>query len=148
MKSKLLAIIIFVAIMLPLFVVPVMASSQVVDISRPVGNEIVTKSEFSICGVAIEDEVYIELFYKDKGTGQYKALETTEGDHCFKVGKIFSKDFELKYMGKNDIMVKAYTAATKNDPQINKYTITRVEEKKKANWLEKALSWFTGDETK
>ncbi len=148
MKSKLLTFIIIIAVMLPLFVVPTLASSQVVDISRPDGNEIVTKEIFSICGVTIEDEAYIEIFYKDRETDLYKPLQTTDGDYSFKVGKIFSKDIELKYMGKNEIKVKAYTSATKNDPQINKYTITRVEEKKKENWLEKALNWFTGDETK
>lgn len=134
--------------MLPLFVVPALASSQVVDISRPDGNEIVTKDVFSICGVALEDNVYIEIFYKDRESDQYKLLPTTDGDYCSKVGKIFSKDIELKYMGKNEIKVKAYTSESKNDPQINKYTITRVEEKKKENWLEKALNWFIGDETK
>ncbi|QNU66790.1 hypothetical protein EHE19_018460 [Ruminiclostridium herbifermentans] len=148
MKSKLLTFIIIIAFMLPLFVVPTLASSKIVDISRPDGNEIVTKEIFSICGVAIEDEAYIEIYYKDRETDLYKPLQTTDGEYVFKVGKIFSKDIELKYKGKNELRIKAYTAATKNDPQIEKYTITLVEEKRKENWLEKALNWFAGDETK
>lgn len=148
MKSKLITFIILIAIMLPLFVTPALASSQVVDISRPDGNEIVTKDVFSICGVAIEDDAYIELFYKDRETDQYRPLNVIGGGHFFKVGKIFSKDIALKYKGKNEIRIKAYTSATRNDPQISKYTITLVEEKKKESWLEKALNWFTGDETK
>ncbi|PYG87178.1 hypothetical protein LY28_02314 [Ruminiclostridium sufflavum DSM 19573] len=148
MKFKFITFIIIIAVMLPLFMVPTLASSNVVDISRPDGNEIVTKEVFSICGVTIEDEAYIEFYYKDKEADQYKPLLTTEGKYCFKVGKIFGKDIELKYKGKNEIRIKAYTTATKNDPQIENYTITLVEEKKKENWLEKALNWFTGDEKK
>ncbi len=138
-KTKLLAIIIIIAVTLSVFVVPALASSQMVDISRPDGNEIVTKDVFSICGVALEDNAYIEIFYKDRESDQYKPI-LIDGVYCFKVGKIFSNDIELKYMGENEIKVKAYTTASKNDPQIMKYTITRVEEKKKENWLEKALN--------
>lgn len=134
--------------MLPLFVVPALASSQVVDISRPDGNEIVTKDIFSICGVALEDNVYIEIFYKDRESDLYKPLQIRGGDYCTKVGKLFSCDIDLKYKGENEIKVKAYTTKTKNDPQTKGYTITVVEENKKENWLEKALNWFIGDETK
>ena len=85
-----------------------------------------------------------ELFYKDKETDEYKPLLTTEGESSFTVGKLFGKDIELKYKGENEIKVKAYTKATKSDPQVEDYTITFTEEKKQDNWLEKALNWFTG----
>jgi len=131
--------------MLSLFAIPALASTKVIDISRPEGNEeIVTKTIFSICGASIYDETIIEFFYKDTDANQYKPLLTTEGDASFTVGKIFGKDIELKYRGENEIKIKAYTKATKNEPQIEYYTITLAEEKKKDNWFEKALDWFTG----
>jgi len=129
--------------MLSLFAIPALAA-DVVDISRPEGNEIVTKDIFSICGASIYDEATVELFYKDEETDQYKPLLTTEGESSFTVGKIFGKDIKLKYPGENEIKIKAYTKSTKNDPQFEKYTITLAEEKRDQNWLEKALNWFTG----
>lgn len=136
MKSKLLTFIIIIAVMLPLFSIPALASTKVVDITRPEGNEVVYKELFSICGVCIYDDTTIEFFYKDKETGEYKPLLTTEDQASFKVGsnKIFGKDIKLKYKGENKIRVIAYTDATKSDPQKSNYTITFSEEKK-SNWL-------------
>jgi hypothetical protein len=141
MKSKLLIFVIIITVMLPLFVIPAFAS-DVVEISRPEGNEVVTKEIFSICGSSVSEEATIELSYKDKD-GDYKPLFTTEGESTFTVGKIFGKDIVLK-KGDNEIKIVAYTKSTKNDPQVKNYTITYTEEKKSDNWLDKALNWFTG----
>ncbi len=147
MKSKLLIFIIIFTVLLSLFGTPALASTKVVDISRPEGNEIVTKDVFSLCGSSINDEATIELFYKDRETGKYTTLLTTEGEASFTVGKLFGKDFVLKYKGENQIKLKAYTSATKSDPQIEEYTITLAEEKKDDNWLGKVWNWFTGKDT-
>ncbi|MHB8062790.1 MAG: hypothetical protein ACYDG2_09190 [Ruminiclostridium sp.] len=144
MKSKLLIFIIIVTVMLTLFAIPVLASSNVIEISRPEGDEIVTKQMFSICGTSIEDGVIIEILYRDIETDEYKPLLTTDGKSSFSVGKIFGKDIKLKYKGENEIQVKAYAKSTKNDPQIETYIITVAEEKKDGNWLENALDWFQG----
>ena len=137
MKLKLLTFIIIFAVMMPLITIPAMAASKVVDITRPEGNEIVTKDVFSICGVCLYDETTIEFSYKDKETGKYKPLETVEGYSDFKVGnnKLFGKEIVLKYKGENEIKVTAYTKSTKEDPQENYYKITLTEEKKKDNWF-------------
>lgn len=147
MKSKLLILIIIVAVMISVFV-PAVAASPVVDITRPEGNEIVTKDIFSICGVCVYDETTIAFEYKDKETGEYKSLLTTDGETSFKVGnnKIFGKDIQLKYKEKNEIRVIAYTKATQSKPQVNDYTITLVDEKKKTNWIKDAINWLLDKE--
>jgi opacity protein-like surface antigen len=148
MKSKLLIFIIIVAVMISVFV-PAVASS-VVDITRPEGNEIVTKDIFSICGVCVSDETTIAFQYKNRETGDYEPLLTTDDESSFKVGnnKIFGKDIRLKYKGENQIRVIAYTKATQSKPQVSDYTITLVDEnneKKKTNWIDAAIKWLTGD---
>jgi len=144
MKSKLLIFVIIITVMLSIFAIPALASSKVVDITRPEGNEIVTKDIFSICGGSIGDEATIELFYKDRDTKQYEPLCTTEGESVFTVGKIFGKDIVLMYKGENKIRIKAYVEGEESKPQIQNFTITLGEEKENDNWLEKALDWFTG----
>jgi len=147
MRSKLLIFTIIIAVMLPLFAVPALAAgAKVVDITRPEGNEIVTKEIFSIGGACIYDDTTIEFFYKEKETGDYRSLATTEGDSSFKVGnsKLFGKEVELKYKGDNEIRVIAYTKLTKDNPQREDYTITVTEEKKKSNWFDAAINWFKG----
>lgn len=145
MKSKLLILIIIVAVMLSVFV-PVVAASPVVDITRPEGNEIVTKDIFSICGVCIYDETTIAFEYKDKETGEYKPLLTTDGETSFKVGnnKIFGKDIQLK-KGENEIRVIASTKAV-SKPEIKPYTITLVDKKEKSNWIKDAINWLLDKE--
>jgi len=138
MRSKLLTFVIIIAVMLPLFALSALAApTKVVDITRPEGNEIVTKEIFSICCIGMYDNTTILFEYKDKETGNYKPLLTTEGESLFKVEKndFFGKDIQLKYKGENQIRVIAYTKATKGDPQENNYTITLAEEKKKSNWF-------------
>lgn len=145
MKSKLLIFIIIITVMIPLFALPALASSKVVNISRPEGNEIVFKEIFSICGSSVYDEATIELFYKDE-EGEYQPLYTTEGESSFTVGKFFGKDIELS-KGQNKIRIVAYTEETKSHPQIKNYTITLAEEKKDENVLKKMLNWITGTDT-
>lgn len=137
MRLKLLTFIIIVAVMIPLIAVPALAASKVVDITRPDGNEIVTKDVFSICGVGLYDDTTVEFSYKDKDTGKYKPLETANGYSSFKVGnkKLFGEEIVLKYKGENEIKIVAFTKATKDDPQENSYTITWTDEKKKGNWF-------------
>lgn len=144
MKSKLLIFTIIAAVMLILLALPTVASTKVVDITRPEGNEVVTKDVFSICGVCLYDETTISFEYKDKETGKYKPLETTDGYSTFKVGsgKIFGKDVKLKYKGDNDIKIIAYTKDTKDDPQIKDYIITLGEEKKKGSWIDALTDWL------
>jgi hypothetical protein len=144
MKSKILIFIIIITVMIPLFAIPALAAPKVVDISRPEGNEIVTKEIFSICGSSIKDEATLELFYYDTDTRKFEPLLTPEGESSFTVGKLFGMDIELKYKGVNKIKIKAYTDATIEKPQIETYTITLVEEKEDDNWLKNALDWFTG----
>lgn len=132
--------------MISLFVVPALATTtKVVDITRPEGNEIVTKDIFSICGVCIYNDTTIEFEYKDKETGKYRPLINTEGDSVFKVGsnKMFAKDIQLKYEGENEIKVTSYTKATQENPQENYYTITLTYEKKKNNWLTDSITNIT-----
>jgi hypothetical protein len=147
MKSKLLIFIIIISSLLLMFSLPAMASSDIVKITRPDGNEIVEKSTFSICGVCTYDETFIEFQYLDKDTEKYKTLYTSDGDSSFKVGssKLFGKNVELKYKGVNHIRVIAYTKATKDDPEIKNFTITFTEEKKN-NLIESignAINWLT-----
>lgn len=145
MKSKLLLFIILVAVMLSVFM-PAVASNNIVDITRPEGNEIVAKDIFSICGVCVYDETTIAFEYKDKDSGEYKSLLTTDGETSFKVGnnKIFGKDVQLKYKGENEIRVIA-SAKSVNKSETKNYTITVVEEKKKGNWIDAAIKWLTGN---
>lgn len=146
MKSKLLIFTIIIAVMISLLAIPAMAAT-VVDISRPEGNsEVVTKEIFSIFGTCLYDETTISFEYKDKDTNEFKPLETTDGYSTFKVGsgKMFGKDVKLKYKGDNIIRVIAYTKATQDDKQVENYTITVSDEKKKSNWLEKLTDWITG----
>lgn len=120
------------------------ASPKVVDITRPEGNEVVTKDVFTICGVCVYDDTTIELAYKDRDTGTFKPLYTTDKESIFKVGsnKLFAKDIVLKYKGENIIKITAYTKATENDPWSKDYTITLAQEKKKSNWFDDALKWL------
>lgn len=141
MKSKLLIFVIIISVMLPLFAIPALASSKVVNITRPEGNEIVTQEYFSICGTSKKDEATIELYYYDKETKNYEPLSTTEGESTFTVGKVFSKDILLN-KGENKIKIVAYIDP-EDKPQTAYFTITLAEEKKEDNWLEKALNWFT-----
>lgn len=136
MRSKLLIFTIIVAVMLSIFALPVMASpTKVVDITSPESDQIVYNKEFSICGLCIYDDTTIELEYWDKDDEKFRPLLTTEGDSSFKVGsnKIFGKSVELKYKGKNEIRITSYTKSTKDDPQVDDYTITLGE--KKGNWF-------------
>ncbi len=144
MRSKLLIFTIIAAVVLSFLALPALASSKVVDITRPEGKEVVTKDVFSICGVCLYDETTISFEYKDKDTGKFKPLETTEGYSTFKVGsgKIFGKDVKLKYKGDNEIRIISYTKDTKDDPQIDPFTITLGEEKKKGNWLDALSDWL------
>lgn len=153
-KSKLLTLLIIVAVMLPFFASTVLAAPEVVvEITSPASNEeVVTKEQFSICGVCIYDETTIEFQYKNRESGEYEELLTTDGKASFKVGsnKLFGKSIKLKYKGEdNEIKVIAYTKATKDDPQVNEYTITFSDEKKKSNWFNDTWNWLVGpDETK
>ncbi len=139
MKSKILIFIIIVSVLTAVFAAPVMASS-IVKITRPDGNEVVEKADFSICGVCTYDETFIEFQYWDKGAEKYLPLETSDGDYTFKVGssKLFGKNVKLKYKGENHIRVIAYTKNIKEDPM--DYTIIYAAEKKSLldnirNWL-------------
>ncbi|WP_027631106.1 hypothetical protein [Ruminiclostridium cellobioparum] len=146
MKSKLLTFTIIVCAMLSIFFIPVFAAddNHVVDISRPEGDEVVTKQVFSIFGTCIYDETTISFEYYDNEAGDYKPLKTTDGVSTFKVGngKMFGKDIRLK-KGPNDIKITAYTKETKNSPEEFYYTITFGEAKKSGDWFEKAIDWIT-----
>ena len=148
MKSKLLTFLIIVAVMLPFFALPALAATKVVDITSPGGSDlVVTKEIFSICGICIYDDTTIEFAYKDRESGKYRELLTTDGESSFRVGssRLFGKSIVLKYKeGENKIRVIAYTKATKNDPQESDYTVTFSEEKKKSNWFSGAWNWFAG----
>ncbi len=148
MKTRLFLFTIIIAIMMSLLTSPVMAA-KVVDISRPDGNEVVTKDIFTIFGTCVYDETIISLEYKDKDSGEFKPLETTDGYSTFKVGsgKMFGKDIKLKYKGPNEIKIIAYTKDTINDKWSKTYTITLGEEQKKSNWFDKAIEWITRGST-
>ncbi len=145
MRYRFLLFTIIMAIMLSLLTSPAMAA-KVVDISRPDGNEVVTKDTFTIFGTCVYDETTISFEYKDKDSGEFKPLETTDGYSTFKVGsgKMFGKDIKLKYKGPNEIKIIAYTKDTVNDKWSKTYTITLGEEQKKSNWFDKAIEWITG----
>ncbi len=124
------------------------APGKFVEISRPEGNaEVVTKDVFSIFGTCVYDETIVTFEYKVRDSEEFKPLETTEGYSTFKVGsgKMFGKDIKLKYKGENIIRIIAYTKDIKDDKdkQVQTYTITQGEEKKKSNWFEKAIEWIT-----
>ncbi|MDF2881138.1 MAG: hypothetical protein K0R54_1695 [Clostridiaceae bacterium] len=149
MKSKLLIFTIIIAVMISICALPAFAAVDVVEITRPEGNEVVTKDLFSIFGTCIYDETTISFEYFDQDAGDYKPLKATDGSSTFKVGsgKMFGKDIKLKYKGDNDIKITAYTNTkeSKDDPQILTYTITLGEDNKNnSNWFEKALDWITG----
>lgn len=148
MKAKLLIFTIITTVLISIFALPAFATIDVVDITRPEGDEVVTKEIFSIFGTCIYDETTISFEYYDTDAGDYKPLKTTDGYSTFKVGsgKMFGKDIKLKYKGDNEIKITAYTNTkdSKEDPQIMTYIITRGEEKKDSNWFEKALDWITG----
>jgi len=146
LKSKLLLFITIVAVMLSMFSLSALASSRFVNITRPEGNEVVYKEIYSIGCIGTYDDTTIEFSYKDRVTGKYKPLLSTEGESSFRVdkGNFFGKDVELKYKGENEIRVTSYTKSTKNDPQESDYTITLAEETKKSNWFDDALKWFKG----
>jgi hypothetical protein len=147
-KSKLLTLLIIVAVMLPFFASSALAAPKVVDITSPGGNEeVVTKELFSICGVCIFDDTTIAFEYKDKDSGKYKELLTIDGESSFKVGssKMFGKSIELKYKGVNEIKVIAFTKTLKDE---NYYTITFNEEKKKSSWLDRLENWLVGPNEK
>jgi hypothetical protein len=142
MKLKILAFIVIISCVLSVFSISAFAAgTPVVDISRPEGNEIVSKDIFSICGTSIYGEATIELYYKDKDSDQYKPLENTDGESVFNVGKIFGKDIKLN-KGENYIKILAYTKSTKSNPQNKEYIITYTEAKEQGSFWEKALNWF------
>lgn len=147
MKSKLLIFIIIISSLLLMFSLPAMASSDIVRITRPDGNEIVEKSTFSICGVCTYDETYIEFQYKDRDTDKYRVLYTTDGDSSFKVGssRLFGKNVELKYKGVNHIRVIAYRKDSRDDAETKYFTITYTEEKKNnlIDSIGNAINWLT-----
>lgn len=153
MKSKMLTFIIIIAVMLAIFIIPAFAEVQVVDITRPEGDEVVTKETFSIFGTCIYDETTIKFEYRDTD-GDYKPLRTTDGTSTFKVGsgKMFGKDIRLKEKGENYIRITAYTNTkeSKDDPQILEYTITLGDDKNNGDWFEDAINWIkngTNDES-
>lgn len=145
MKSKLLIFTIIIAVIISILILPAAADNHVVDITRPEGNEVVTKEIFSIFGTCVYDETTISFEYFDEEAGDYKPLKTTGGNSTFKVGsgKMFGKDIKLK-MGPNDIRITAYTNTkeSKADPEIFDFTITLVEEKKNGNWFQDAINWI------
>ncbi len=145
MRSKILTFTIIVSVMLSVFLLPAFAAEHVVDISRPEGDEVVTKQVFSIFGTCIYDETTIAFEYFDTDAKEYKPLKTTDGVSTFKVGsgKMFGKDVNLKYKGPNDIKITAYTKETKDDPEEFYYTITWGEAKKSGDWFDKAIEWIT-----
>lgn len=144
MKSKLLIFTIIIAVMLSILILPAAADNHVIDISRPEGNEVVTKEIFSIFGTCVYDETTISFEYLDEA-GEYKPLKATDGNSTFKVGsgKMFGKDIKLK-KGENVIKITAYTNTkeSKEDPEILDFTITFVEDKKNSNWFQDAINWI------
>jgi hypothetical protein len=146
MKSKLITFSIIIFVVLSIFVIPAFAEIHVVDITRPEGDEVVTKDTFSIFGTCVYDETTIKLEYLDTDTGDYKPLRTTDGVSTFKVGsgKMFGKDIKLK-KGPNDIRIIAYTNTkeSKDEPETFYYTITFGEEKNSGDWFNEAMDWIT-----
>ncbi len=145
MKSRLLIFTIIIAVALSILILPATADNHVIDISRPEGNEVVTKEIFSIFGTCVYDETTISFEYFDEEADDYKPLKATDGKSTFKVGsgKMFGKDIKLK-KGENVIKITAYTNTkeSKEDPQILDFTITFVEDKKNSNWLQDAINWI------
>lgn len=148
MKSKLLIFTIIIAVILSVLILPAAADDHVIDISRPEGNEVVTKEIFSIFGTCVYDETTISFEYLEKsddGSEVYKPLKATDGNSTFKVGsgKMFGKDIKLK-KGENVIKITAYTNTkeSKENPQILDFTITFVEDKKNSNWFQDAINWI------
>ena len=117
--------------------IPAFADDKVIDITKPEGDMVSDKAVISICGLCVYDETFIEVYYFDSKSSEYKLLPTVEGDNVVKVGngKIFARNYELKSKGDNRIKIMAYTAKTKDKPQENFYTIS-VSEPKKKNWAE------------
>lgn len=121
---------------------PALAATKVIDITKPESkNEVVEKSVYSICGYCVYDETYVEIFRYDQDDDKYKPLETVDGDTVIKVGagKFLAANIELN-KGENNIKIKSYTKATKDDPQEDTKTIT-YSEKKKKNWLDALKDW-------
>lgn len=145
MKSRLLIFTIIIAVIISILILPAAADNHVIDISRPEGNEVVTKEIFSIFGTCVYDETTISFEYYDEEIGDYKPLKATDGKSTFKVGngKMFGKDIKLK-MGLNDIKITAYTNTkeSKDEPEEFYFTITLVEDKKNSNWFQDAINWI------
>lgn len=141
MKSKLLLFVMIIAFMLSVLVLPAMAANNLIEITRPEGNEIVTKDIFSIWGKCFYDETTITLEYKDRETDEYKPLTTTDGVSSFKVGssKTFGKDIKLKYDGDNIIKIIADTDT--EHQVVGPFTIT-LGKKKDKSWWEDPFNWF------
>ncbi|MCX7924094.1 MAG: hypothetical protein N3B21_19105 [Clostridia bacterium] len=104
-------------------------SQFLVNITRPEGNESTFKKSYVICGNTSEQGVVVELYRFDESSKSYEPYENTDGESNWKIGisGIFMKEVQLD-KGANDIMIIAYKESNADKKQVNRFTITVLDE--------------------